>query len=117
MTVFDPAINLADICARLDWREIFGIERRWSSISARAMAAFHSRTRSCIRNQSGSPLSACSAASQDRDSARSIWLGNVRVLRLEFGYFVKYILPPDSVSVAQSCFPIRGPSDRHWPRA
>lgn len=41
---------------------------------------------------------------------------NLRVLRLEFGYTVRHLLPPESVSVAHILFPDPWPKRRHWPR-
>jgi tRNA (guanine-N7-)-methyltransferase len=41
---------------------------------------------------------------------------NLRVLRLEFGYTVRYLLPTASVSVAHILFPDPWPKRRHWPR-
>ncbi len=43
-------------------------------------------------------------------------LANLRVLRLEFGYTVRYLLPPESVSIAHILFPDPWPKRRHWPR-
>jgi tRNA (guanine-N7-)-methyltransferase len=43
-------------------------------------------------------------------------LENLRVLRLEFGYTVRYLLPPGSVSIAHIMFPDPWPKRRHWPR-
>jgi tRNA (guanine-N7-)-methyltransferase len=43
-------------------------------------------------------------------------LENLRVLRLEFGYTVRYLLPPESVSIAHIMFPDPWPKRRHWPR-
>jgi len=37
-------------------------------------------------------------------------------LRLEFGYTVRYLLPPHSVSIAHILFPDPWPKRRHWPR-
>jgi tRNA (guanine-N7-)-methyltransferase len=41
---------------------------------------------------------------------------NLRILRLEFGYTVRYLLPPTSVAVAHILFPDPWPKRRHWPR-
>jgi tRNA (guanine-N7-)-methyltransferase len=41
---------------------------------------------------------------------------NLRVLRLEFGYAVRYLLPRGSVAVAHILFPDPWPKRRHWPR-
>ncbi len=43
-------------------------------------------------------------------------LNNLRVLRLEFGYTVRYLLPPGSISIAHIMFPDPWPKRRHWPR-
>ncbi len=43
-------------------------------------------------------------------------MANLRALRLEFGYTVKYLLPPNSVSIAHIMFPDPWPKRRHWPR-
>jgi tRNA (guanine-N7-)-methyltransferase len=43
-------------------------------------------------------------------------LTNLRVLRLEFGYTVRYLLPPGSVAVAHILFPDPWPKRRHWDR-
>ena len=43
-------------------------------------------------------------------------MANLRVLRLELAYTVRYLLPPGSVSVAHIMFPDPWPKRRHWPR-
>ncbi len=48
--------------------------------------------------------------------ARRGGLANLRVLRLEFGYTVRYLLPPASVSIAHILFPDPWPKRRHWSR-
>lgn len=43
-------------------------------------------------------------------------LGNVRVLRLESGFAVRSLIPPDSVSTLHISYPDPWPKRRHWPR-
>jgi tRNA (guanine-N7-)-methyltransferase len=43
-------------------------------------------------------------------------LANLRVLRLELGYTVRHLLPPESLAVAHILFPDPWPKRRHWPR-
>jgi len=41
---------------------------------------------------------------------------NVRLLRVESSYAVRYLFPPASVNVFHICFPDPWPKRRHWPR-
>src|SRR5207247_10905804 len=43
-------------------------------------------------------------------------IGNVRVLRMESSYVVRYLLPPRSVETFYLLFPDPWPKRRHWPR-
>lgn len=43
-------------------------------------------------------------------------LENVRVLRVENSYAVRFLLPPESVSTFHILFPDPWPKRRHWPR-
>ena len=43
-------------------------------------------------------------------------LANLRVLRLELGYTVRHLLPPNRLTVAHLLFPDPWPKRRHWPR-
>jgi len=52
-----------------------------------------------------------------RKIAKKAWrrgLPNLRVLRLESGYLVKYLIPPSSVSVIHLMHPDPWPKRRHW---
>ncbi|HEX4140163.1 MAG TPA: hypothetical protein VHY09_07430 [Candidatus Methylacidiphilales bacterium] len=117
MTAFDPAVIVGDICARLDWREIFGNDApveldlgAGDGGFALAYAKLHPEINLlAVERLLGR------VRKIEKRSVR-FQLGNIRVLRLEFGYFVKYLLPPDSVSVAHIMFPDPWPKRRHWPR-
>ncbi|HEY2626151.1 MAG TPA: hypothetical protein VGI41_05310 [Candidatus Udaeobacter sp.] len=43
-------------------------------------------------------------------------IGNVRLLRMEISYAVRYLLPPGSVEVFYLLFPDPWPKRRHWSR-
>jgi tRNA (guanine-N7-)-methyltransferase len=117
MDVSSHSIVLADICRRLDWRELFGNDhpveldlgagdggfalayaQQHPEINLFAVERLLGRVRKI-----------------EKRAARAK-LDNLRVLRLEFGYTVRYLLPPESVSVAHILFPDPWPKRRHWPR-
>ena len=117
MSVFSPSVVLTDICARFDWRELFGNDcpieldlgagdggfalayaQRHPEINLLAVERLLGRVRKI-----------------EKRTVRA-GLDNIRVLRLEFGYTVKYLLPPESVSIAHILFPDPWPKRRHWPR-
>jgi len=112
-----PSVVLTDICQRLDWRALFGNDhpveldlgagdggfalayaRQHPEINLLAVERLLGRVRKI-----------------EKRAMRGI-LTNVRVLRLEFGYTVRYLLPPGSISVAHIMFPDPWPKRRHWPR-
>ena len=43
-------------------------------------------------------------------------VSNIRLLRLESSYALRYLFPPESVQVFHICFPDPWPKRRHWPR-
>jgi len=117
MVVSSPSIILADICARFDWRELFGNDhpieldlgagdggfalayaQQHPEINLLAVERLLGRVRKI-----------------EKRAART-GLTNLRILRLEFGYTVRYLLPPESVSIAHILFPDPWPKRRHWPR-
>jgi tRNA (guanine-N7-)-methyltransferase len=117
MDVPSPSVYLADICARLDWCELFGNDhpieldlgagdggfalayaKQHPEINLLAVERLLGRVRKI-----------------EKRAARA-GLNNLRVLRLEFGYTVRYLLPPGSVSIAHILFPDPWPKRRHWPR-
>ena len=117
MVAFSPSVILADICRRFDWRELFGNDhpveldlgagdggfalayaQQHPEINLLAVERLLGRVRKI-----------------EKRAARA-GLTNLRVLRLEFGYTVRYLLPPESVSIAHILFPDPWPKRRHWPR-
>jgi len=117
MVVASPSVILTDICARLDWRELFGNDhpieldlgagdggfalayaQQHPEINLLAVERLLGRVRKI-----------------EKRAARAT-LNNLRVLRLEFGYTVRHLLPPGSVSIAHILFPDPWPKRRHWPR-
>ena len=117
MVVTSPSVILTDICARLDWHELFGNDhpieldlgagdggfalayaQQHPEINLLAVERLLGRVRKI-----------------EKRAARA-GLTNLRVLRLEFGYTVRYLLPPESVSIAHILFPDPWPKRRHWPR-
>ena len=116
-SVLDPAVVLDDLCARLDWRAIFGNEHPVEldlGAGDGGFALAYAKQHPEINLLAVERLLGRVRKIEKR--AVRFGLGNVRVLRLEFGYFVKYILPPDSISVAHIMFPDPWPKRRHWPR-
>ena len=117
MSVYPPAINLTDICARFDWRDLFRIDHPVEldlGAGDGGFAIAYARQHPEINLVAVERLLGRVRKIEKR--AVRFGLGNVRVLRLEFGYTVKYLLPPDSVSVAHILFPDPWPKRRHWPR-
>jgi tRNA (guanine-N7-)-methyltransferase len=114
---FHPSISLANICARLDWRGIFGNDHpveldlgAGDGGFALAYAKLHPEINLLAVER------LLGRVRKIEKRAVRFGLGNLRVLRLEFGYTVKYLLPPDSISVAHIMFPDPWPKRRHWPR-
>ena len=110
-------IVVDDLCQRFDWRAIFGNDhpveldlgagdggfaiayaKQHPEINLLAIERLLGRVRKI-----------------EKRTARA-GLANVRVLRLEFGYTVRYLLPPGSISVAHILFPDPWPKRRHWDR-
>ncbi len=60
-----------------------------------------------IERQAGRIMQSCRRAARAR-------LRNVRVALIESGYFVRYLLPPQSVSVLHILFPDPWPKRKHW---
>ena len=115
--VFSPAVVLTDICRRLDWRELFGNEGPVEVDLGAGDGGFaleYARLHPEINLLAVERL--LGRARKIEKRAARAGLRNVRVLRLEFGYTVRYLLPAESVSVAHILFPDPWPKRRHWPR-
>jgi len=112
-----PSITLTDICARLNWREIFGNDHPVELDLGAGDGGF------ALAYAQQHPEINLLAVERLLGRVRKIEkrtlrgkLANIRVLRLETGYTVRYLLPKDSVSIAHIMFPDPWPKRRHWPR-
>jgi tRNA (guanine-N7-)-methyltransferase len=113
----DFNVEITDLCARLDWRVIFGNDRpveldlgAGDGGFALAYAAQHPEINLLAVER------LLGRVRKIEKRAARLGLANLRVLRLEFGYTVRYLLPAESVSVAHILFPDPWPKRRHWPR-
>src|SRR6201996_9154081 len=113
----DYSLQIEDLCARFDWPQIFG---NANPVELDLGAGDGGFAIAYAQQHPGINLLAVErllgrVRKIEKRAARA-GLTNVRVLRLEFGYTVKYLLPPDSVSVAHIMFPDPWPKRRHWDR-
>ncbi len=108
---------VTDLCRRFDWREIFGNDHpveldlgAGDGGFAIAYAQMHPEINLlAVERLLGR------VRKIEKRAARA-GLANLRVLRLEFGYTVRFLLPPKSVSIAHVMFPDPWPKRRHWDR-
>jgi tRNA (guanine-N7-)-methyltransferase len=110
-------IEITDLCARLDWRAIFGND---APVELDLGAGDGGFALAYAAQNPGINLLAVErllgrVRKIEKRAARA-GLKNLRVLRLELGYTVRYLLPPESISVAHILFPDPWPKRRHWPR-
>ena len=104
----------ANYFAPLDLAQVFHAWRRSRSISDAATAAFLAalaerfpeRNFLGLEKLAGRVRRACKKASR-------LALPNVRVLRIESGYAIQYLLPPASVDVVHLLFPDPWPKKKH----
>src|SRR5260370_7107752 len=106
MVVLSPSVILTDICRRLDWRALFGNDRPVELDLGAGDGGF------ALAYAQQHPEINLLAVERLLGRVRKIEkrvarakLANVRVLRLEFGYTVRHLLPPESVSIAHIMFP------------
>jgi tRNA (guanine-N7-)-methyltransferase len=117
MEVFSPSITLADICARLDWPDLFGNDHPIEldlGAGDGGFALAYAQQHPDINLLAVERLLGRVRKIEKRTTRAG--LKNLRVLRLEFGYTVRYLLPADSISIAHIMFPDPWPKRRHWPR-
>ena len=110
-------VVITDLCARLDWRVLFGNDRPVELDLGAGDGGF---ALAYAQQHPGINLLAVErllgrVRKIEKRAARAK-LDNLRVLRLETGYTVRYLLPPASVSIAHILFPDPWPKRRHWPR-
>ncbi len=112
-----PSVILSDICQRFDWPALFGNQNPVEldlGAGDGGFALAYAKQHPQINLLAVERLLGRVRKIEKR--ATRFKLGNVRVLRLEFGYTVRYLLPPGSVSIAHIMFPDPWPKRRHWPR-
>src|SRR5882762_6563945 len=117
MEASSPSVVLEDICRRFEWRELFGNDAPVEldlGAGDGGFALAYAQQHPEINLLAVERLLGRVRKIEKRTTRAN--LGNLRVLRLEFGYTVKYLLPPDSVSIAHIMFPDPWPKRRHWPR-
>ncbi len=98
MDVFSPSVVVTDICRHLDWRELFGNDHpveldlgEGDGGFAQAYAEQHPEINLLAVER------LLGRVRKIEKRAVRAGLRNLRVLRLEFGYTVRYILTPDSL--------------------
>lgn len=117
MDVYPHTVVITDPCERLGWSTLFGSDHpveldlgAGDGGFALAYAQLHPEINLlAVERLLGR------VRKIEKRAARG-GLSNLRVLRLEFGYAVRYLLPPESVSIAHIMFPDPWPKRRHWPR-
>jgi len=117
MEVSAYTVQVKDICRRLEWREVFGNEQpveidlgAGDGGFALAYAGLHPGTNLlAVERLLGRVRKIEKRAARGK-------VENLRVLRLEFGYTVRYLLPAGSVAIAHIMFPDPWPKRRHWGR-
>src|ERR1700677_4048086 len=117
MEVACHAVVLTDLCQRLDWRGLFGNDQPVEldlGAGDGGFALAYARQHPEINLLAVERLLGRVRKIEKRTIRAK--LTNLRVLRLEFGYTVRYLLPPGSVSIAHILFPDPWPKRRHWPR-
>ena len=110
-------LHITDLCQRLDWPGIFGNDHpveldlgAGDGGFALAYAGQHPEINLlAVERLLGRVRKIEKRAARAQQE-------NLRVLRLEFGYTVRYLLPPASIAVAHILFPDPWPKRRHWPR-
>jgi tRNA (guanine-N7-)-methyltransferase len=117
MRVAEHRLLVTDPCRRFDWPTIFGNDRpieldlgAGDGGFALAYAALHPEINLLAVER------LLGRVRKIEKRAARVDQSNLRILRLEFGYTVRNLLPPDSVSVAHILFPDPWPKRRHWPR-
>src|SRR5271156_4024800 len=98
---FDSSIVIGDICARIDWRELFGNDHPVEldlGAGDGGFALAYAGQRPEINLLAVERLLGRVRKIEKR--AARAGLNNLRVLRLEFGYTVRFLLPSGSISIA-----------------
>jgi tRNA (guanine-N7-)-methyltransferase len=112
-----PSVTLTELCQRLEWVEIFGNNHPVELDLGAGDGGF------ALAYAQQHPEINLLAVERLLGRVRKIEkrtirgkLTNLRILRLETSYTVRYLLPPNSVSIAHIMFPDPWPKRRHWSR-
>jgi tRNA (guanine-N7-)-methyltransferase len=108
---------VTDLCAPFDWRVIFGNDHPVEldlGAGDGGFALSYAQQHPDVNLLAVERLLGRVRKIEKRAARAGI--ANLRVLRLEFGYTVRYLLPPGSVAVAHILFPDPWPKRRHWDR-
>jgi tRNA (guanine-N7-)-methyltransferase len=108
---------VTDLCRPFDWREIFSNDQSLEldlGAGDGGFAIAYAREHPEINLLAVERLLGRVRKIEKR--ATRAGLTNLRVLRLEFGYTVRHLLPPGSISIAHILFPDPWPKRRHWDR-
>jgi len=111
------SVILTDVCTRLDWRALFDNDHPVEldlGAGDGGFALTYAQQHPEINLLAVERLLG-RARKIEKRAARAM-LVNLRVLRLEFGYTIRYLLAAGSVSIAHIMFPDPWPKRRHWPR-
>jgi tRNA (guanine-N7-)-methyltransferase len=117
MNVSPNRLLVTDLCAPFNWREIFGNDHPVEldlGAGDGGFALAYARQHPEINLLAVERLLGRVRKIEKR--ATRTGLANLRVLRLEFGYTVRYLLPPGSIAIAHILFPDPWPKRRHWDR-
>ena len=117
MEPFSPTVTLTDICERFDWRTLFGNDHRIEldlGAGDGGFALAYAKLHPEINLLAVERLLGRVRKIEKRAARGS--LTNIRVLRLETAYTVRYLCPPGSVDVAHIMFADPWPKRRHWSR-
>jgi tRNA (guanine-N7-)-methyltransferase len=117
MNVSSHRVLVEDPCLRLDWRTLFGNSNPVELDLGAGDGGF-ALAYAQLRPQTNlfAVERLLGRVRKIEKRAARAQLTNLRVLRLEMAYTVRYLLPPESVSVAHILFPDPWPKRRHWPR-
>lgn len=108
-------VRVADICAPLDWGEIFPVRRPVHLDLGAGDGGFCAAH--AARDSGVNVLAVERLLGRARKIAKKAVRGgldNLRVLRLESGYLMRYLVPPGTVAVIHLMHPDPWPKRRHW---
>lgn len=108
-------VRVADVCRPLDFGDVFGRSGPLHLDLGAGDGGFAAGFAGA--HPSFNVLAVERLLGRARKIAKKAWrqgLCNLRVLRLESGYLMRYLIPPSSVSVIHLMHPDPWPKRRHW---